>query len=304
MRASSKKWLTVATVLTVVGIIIFVGGASAMHFHFDGLSTQEFQTKTYELQEDFDSIDIDVETATVTLLPSDDGRCRVECQEEARLTHEVSVRNGTLTIETVNNRKWYDYINISLRSPSVKVYLPKDAYASLCVTTKTGNVKVPAGFRFESVNLTGTTANLACEAVVSQSVAMETTTGKITLGSQETKSVKLQSTTGNIALTDIVCDQLAAKSTTGRVSLKGVIARQSMEIKTTTGDVRFDGCDGGQIAVKTSTGSVKGTLLSEKIYITDTSTGKITVPKTSTGGKCKITTSTGSIEIRQINSEK
>ena len=49
--------------------------------------------------------------------------------------------------------------------------------------------------------------------------------------------------------------------------------------------------------VNTSTGDVNGTLLSEKIFITDTSTGRVSVPKTTSGGKCEITTSTGDINI-------
>ena len=42
---------------------------------------------------------------------------------------------------------------------------------------------------------------------------------------------------------------------------------------------------------------VGGTLLSDKVFITDTTTGDVDVPKTTTGGKCEITTTTGDIEI-------
>lgn len=59
----------------------------------------------------------------------------------------------------------------------------------------------------------------------------------------------------------------------------------------------FDGSDAAEIYVRTSTGSVKGTLLSEKVFITETSTGSVSVPKTVTGGKCEIRTSTGDIQI-------
>ena len=61
--------------------------------------------------------------------------------------------------------------------------------------------------------------------------------------------------------------------------------------------MRFENSDAAQISVKTSTGDVTGTLLSEKVFITETSTGTIRVPKTITGGKCEITTSTGNIKI-------
>ena len=47
----------------------------------------------------------------------------------------------------------------------------------------------------------------------------------------------------------------------------------------------------------TDTGDVKGSLLSEKIFIPTTDTGDVDVPKTVTGGRCEITTDTGDIKI-------
>ena len=52
-----------------------------------------------------------------------------------------------------------------------------------------------------------------------------------------------------------------------------------------------------EITVKTSTGSVKGTLLSEKVFVPRSDTGDIDVPKTKNGGFCEITTDTGDVEI-------
>ena len=79
--------------------------------------------------------------------------------------------------------------------------------------------------------------------------------------------------------------------------MKNVVATGTISIKSDTGDVRFEGSDAIEISVKTDTGDVTGTLLSEKVFITETSTGSINVPKTTSGGKCEITTSTGDINI-------
>lgn len=304
MSKSTKKWLIAAAVLTVMGVMLWIGGANAMGFHFAGLSTRKFQTNTYELDGDFHSIAIDVETAEVRLLPSEDGRCRVECLEEERFTHTAGIHDGVLTVGTVDSRKWYDYIGISLQTPSVTVYLPKDAYIALSVTTQTGNIQVPDRYRFETVRITGTTANITCEAAVSERVELQTTTGKITLGGLDTQTVMLRATTGRIELRDVTCQQLTAQNSTGLICLKHVIAKESMRLANSTGGVRFDGCDGARITVETSTGSVKGTLLSEKIYMTDTATGRISVPKTASGGICAITTGTGNIEISQTGTQE
>ena len=56
-------------------------------------------------------------------------------------------------------------------------------------------------------------------------------------------------------------------------------------------------CDASEIFVKTDTGDVRGTLLSEKVFIIKTSAGDVSVPETVTGGKCEISTDTGDIKI-------
>ena len=117
------------------------------------------------------------------------------------------------------------------------------------------------------------------------------------MSSAQTETVKLSATTGKILMNDIACNKLTAKSSTGHIQLKNVIAEESIKVQNTTGGVEFGGCDAADIMINTSTGDVKGTLLSEKIFITDTSTGRVSVPKTTSGGTCEITTSTGDIDI-------
>ena len=77
-----------------------------------------------------------------------------------------------------------------------------------------------------------------------------------------------------------------------------MIAEESISVERSTGDVRLDRCDAGELSVKTSTGSVAGSLLSEKVFVTHTDTGRVDLPATAVGGKCEITTTTGNIRIR------
>lgn len=79
--------------------------------------------------------------------------------------------------------------------------------------------------------------------------------------------------------------------------MKNVIATEKFSIERSTGDVTFDGADAAEIFVKTDTGDVKGSLLTDKVFITETDTGRVDVPKTTIGGRCEITTDTGDISI-------
>ena len=111
-------------------------------------------------------------------------------------------------------------------------------------------------------------------------------------------SINIDVDTGKVELTDVKCGALDVQSDTGKIILKNVISETAFSIQTSTGDVIFEKSDAEQITVKTSTGSVSGSLLSDKIFDTKTSTGKIRVPQSKGSQMCKITTSTGNIDIR------
>jgi DUF4097 and DUF4098 domain-containing protein YvlB len=90
--------------------------------------------------------------------------------------------------------------------------------------------------------------------------------------------------------------QVNVRRSTGDVTLTSVLA-DSFVIKTSTGDVKLNLSDAKEINIETDTGRVEGSLLSEKIFKCESSSGSIKVPHTTSGGICKIRTSTGNIII-------
>jgi DUF4097 and DUF4098 domain-containing protein YvlB len=113
--------------------------------------------------------------------------------------------------------------------------------------------------------------------------------------------IKLKVTTGDNYITNVNCKNIVSTGSTGDINLNNVIATNNISITRNTGDVEFYKCDASEIVIQTSTGDVEGTLLSDKVFITKSKTGDIEVPKTTTGGKCEVTTNTGDIEIKIIN---
>lgn len=103
--------------------------------------------------------------------------------------------------------------------------------------------------------------------------------------------------TGKAYLTDIACKNVISSGSTGDIFLDNVIAAKKFYIERSTGDVRFENSDATEIFVETGTGYVTGTLLTDKVFIIQTDTGSVDVPKTITGGRCEITTDTGDIKI-------
>lgn len=320
MKKSSKIWLIAATVFVIIGSLIFVGALASLDFDFAKLGTQEYETNIYEINESFDNISIEVEETKVLFAPSDDQVCRVKCVEDKKVKHFARAENGKLKIETVDNRNWYDYIGIFLENPKMTVYLPQDEYTSLYVETHSGNIEIPYNFSFKSLTVLGNTSDINCCSSVSNGIKITTTTGNIKLDALDAGEIKISTSTGDVditsvtvngavnidtntgkaKLTNIACKGLSSESNSGAISLKNVIAKETFNLNNKTGDIRLKNCDADEIFIKTSTGDVTGTILSEKIFITDTSVGKVSVPKTAAGGKCEITTGTGDIEIKIV----
>ena len=319
MRNSFKIWLIVAASAVLLGIIIFGGAMSFLNWDFKKLSTEKYQTNTHEISDKFESISIDTHTGGVTFMKSEDEKCRVVCYEEEKRSHRVTVEDGTLSIVRVNTRKWYDYIHIfSFEIPQVTVYLPESEYSALTIDVSTAAVEIASDFTFDSISIEGSTSDVKCYASASGEIDIEVGTGDISLEKLSAGSIELSTTTGRISLSsvncsgdveievdtgkaslcDVSCKNLISAGDTGDLTLERVFAREKFYIERDTGDLEFIGCDANEISVRTSTGDVSGTLLSDKIFVVNTSTGKVDVPETMSGGKCKITTSTGNVNLR------
>lgn len=330
MSRAVKVILIVSATLVVLWALLLAVRLAAGGWRFLG-----YEENTHEVNGAFEGISLKTITADVILLPAEDGVCRVVCREQEKVGHRVTVENGTLTIAAADERKWYDYITLfSVGKTQIKVYLPSADYASLVLEGDTGDVEIPKDFAFESIDIslsTGDVTNCATAESVRiktstgdvsseasaqrlfvrtstgdisvQNAAMgaldlSVSTGRVTVSSVAcTGSVSISVSTGKTHVTDVTCQSLVTTGDTGDITLENVIASETFSIKRSTGDVRFEACDAAELFVETDTGSVKGTLLTEKIFFAQTDTGKVNVPKSVSGGRCEIVTSTGSISM-------
>lgn len=313
----TKIWFIIAALLILAGLIIF---ASVMTFHgwdFNKLSTGKYEYNSYLISEDFDSIAVKTDTAEIIFKLSDDGKCKVECHEEEKSKHHVTVKENTLDISVTHKKEWYDYISINFSSPKITVYLPELDYTSLSVSGKTGAVKVQDSLKIKDVDISLSTGNVDFSAAFSESVKIKTTTGSISTENISAGGLDLSVTTGKITVKDVTCDgdinisvstgktdirdtrcqNMTSNGSTGSIFLNNVIVSNKLFIERSTGNVSFDASDAAEIVVKTNTGDVRGSLLTDKVFITKTDTGSINVPDSITGGRCEIKTDTGDIKI-------
>lgn len=331
----AKIFLSIAAFFILLGGVLFLVMAISVGFNFKKLGAKNYENNTHETSEEFSNILIETSTANINFLPSEDEKCKVVCYELKKVKHVISVEDNTLKINEVNKRKWYDYININFNKPKLTIYLPESEYLSLVIKEDTGDIKIE-NFKFESIDISLATGdidltNISCKKLVSkgstgyvvlkdfvaeENISITRSTGDVKLNKVESYEIYIKTSTGNIGLTninskllktaistgktsfkEISCNELISQGSTGDITLNNVIAEEKISITRKTGDVKFSEIDALEIYIKTSTGDVVGSILTDKVYIVNTDTGKIDVPKTITGGRCEINTSTGNIKI-------
>lgn len=282
MSKGTKIWLIIAFSLVLLGCIILGSVMTMFKWDFTKLSTVRYETNNYEINENYKDISIETDTADIVFVPAEGLKTSVVCREQKNMKHSVAVKDDTLVIEVIDTRKWYEYIGINFGATKITVYIPQGEYGRLSVNGSTGDISI--------------------ENISADALDLSVSTGRITVSDTTCKSdVKINVSTGKTNLTDVKCKSLTSRGSTGDISLKNVIASETFSIERSTGDIKLDGCDAAEIFIETDTGDVRGTLLSEKVFITETDTGSIKVPNSVTGGRCRITTDTGNIKIDVVS---
>ncbi len=312
---STKNRLIIAAALLIICAIIFASVMINLNWDFSELSTSKYETNTKTISKTPKNISINTNTADIQFVLAE--KPKVVCYEKENLKHNITLDGDTLSINLIDERKWYDYIGINFSNPSITLFLPEGEYGTLIINSDTSDTNVPSNFKFKSIDITESTGDVTLLASADEAIKIKTSTGDISLQGLSAHSLSLQVSTGKIAATDlniekdilldvstgdailknIQCGSLTSHGDTGHILLTNVIAANQFKIERSTGDIKFEACDADEISVKTDTGNTTGSLLTEKIIFATSDTGLIDIPKSATGGKCEITTDTGNIKI-------
>ncbi|MBQ2240983.1 MAG: DUF4097 family beta strand repeat protein [Clostridia bacterium] len=326
----------VAILLLIAGIAITGAAFIMTDFNLEGFATESFEESTYTIEGTFNHVLIATQEHDLTILPSENGECQIVCDESKAQTIEYAIDSDVLVIKIVDNRKWFDHIGIFSGEVSMTLYLPESHYTSLTAATDTGDITVSDGLSFTGSSVATSTGDIKFLAKIDGELGIASSTGDITVLDQVLTSLEasvstgeifienvkasdditLESSTGRTELHSVEAGKITSKGSTGDILLKNVYVEKDIiikrstgdvtltstlagafEIETSTGDIKLNLSDAEEIDINTDTGRVEGTLLTEKIFITESSSGSIKVPHTTSGGTCKIRTDTGDITI-------
>lgn len=329
---------TTRTIFSICGGLILLGGALVGVSCALGAGGTESHEVTYTVDESFTNILVNVTDAEVVVRPSNDGTCYAVCDETDKITYSVQAANGALHVRVQDERSWLDYIGIHFDVRTVALYLPESAYELLDVTSMSGSIVCESSFTFDRVKLESKSGLIRFGAVATDNLTAKSASGSITLENFGTAAVTAESASGRIlcknaqpatlsatsgsgsvTLENVVVDSAVKAETTsgailfqdgraeslsfssgsGSVTLENVVTSGDVKGATTSGSIRLDACDGANLTLKSKSGSVRGTLLSGKIFQATSSSGSIHVPDPEpSAGICKITTVSGSIDIK------
>ena len=316
MSKANKGWLIAAILFIVIGGVLFAGAMSVLKWDFRKLSTEQMTTEEHAVTQPYTNIAVIADTADILFVPSSMGTT-VTCYESEKAKHTVTVNDGVLTITVQDRHKWYERIGFGFDTPKITVALPKQEYGALTVDSSTGDLTIPSEFSFASVSVTQSTGDVTSSASVAGSATIQTSTGRICVKNATVGSLDLVVSTGGVTVSnvtcretltvavstgktmmeDVQCRHLLSDGDTGDMTLRNVVVGKTLSIERSTGSITFDKCDAAEMVVKTDTGNVKGSLLSDKVFLAQSDTGRVDVPGTTSGGTCEITTDTGHIHI-------
>ncbi len=275
MKKTAIAILIAVLVVAIGGALVFAG-LSAVHYDFKRLDRTEYVTNTYDFSDPVERIELACETADVELAVARDGSCQVVCFESDRERYDVSLQDGKLVVRADKRKRVWPLFGF--KSPKISVYLPAGQYELLQATLGTGDLTTDKALTFDRLEA-------------------ELGTGDLTLNGIRADQVVVRGDTGDVRLNDMAARTADLALSTGRMVLVNVVCSGDLRAASSTGDIRLTDVDAANLYLSASTGDIEGTILTEKVFSAHANTGKVSVPATTTGGRCEVETSTGNIRL-------
>lgn len=295
MKKSTKIALITAISLVAAGCLL---GAAA--YGLGGSFERELHEVTHTADEPFTDISVSVSEADVHILPSKDGSCYAVCEETDRVRYGLAVTDGTLTLALVDNRHWYDFIGISIGTPTVTLYLPQGAYNRLTAESQSGQIhgsfKTDTGLSFTNVTLKSSSGKISFAGKV-KTLTAENTAGDVILTDLTAETIYTKTSSGAILFADIHANETTTEATSGRTHFTRTIVAGTLTAKSSSGNIKFEASDAKDLILTSQSGNITGSLLSDKLFDADSNSGNITCPAPKGDGTCWVRTSSGNISL-------
>lgn len=216
---------------------------------------------------------------------------------------DVKVKGG-LTFGSVHIESDTSKINMmasvsaktEIFSDTGSIFIDSPILGDTRVGNDTGTISLKA-CEAGNLDLSTDTGSVYVKAGTAGDVKVEVDTGSVRIENTECRDVNVEGDTGSVIMSNVSASSLDVQTATGGIKVTESIFGGEARFKSSTGSVSFTCSDASSIHAETSTGGIYMSLLSEKSFDADSSTGSVSVPNNNSGAKCYLRSSTGSIKV-------
>lgn len=169
-----KKLFSFACML-LLGSVILTGCSSTD----EDFSAESYVVSHTQVQE----IELEVQDRKIEVIPSEDDQIRMDYYESTKETYNISISDsGTLTMTSVSNKNWTDYIGGSapIDKRTITLYVPDSLVSSLTLNTTNENISVAPLTVTKDVTLTTNGGDILLDELsVGHTTAIQTKNGNI-----------------------------------------------------------------------------------------------------------------------------
>ncbi|MDO4973000.1 MAG: DUF4097 family beta strand repeat-containing protein [Eubacteriales bacterium] len=323
----TTKWIYTALLLILIGagLIIAVGSMSGWDpARFT--NTVHLTAQRFPVEEPFTAIDLRGCGGDVTLLPAENGVCRVVTgvSEDSGIETEVEVRDGVLVVTRRDTRPWYARIsfNVWTGEDDVTIFLPEERTETLELRGASSQILVGSGLVFGRVSVETASGDIRFQAEASESLRLKTSSGAILLEYSACGDVALESASGEITVRSLQCGDFASRSnsgsqlledlsaageisavsTSGEKLLRRVTADGALTLESKSGETVLEMVDAASVSITSTSGEVRGTVVRRMDFRGSANSGEVRLPESDPqGGAFTVRTSSGDIRITVAN---
>lgn len=187
---------------------------------------------------------------------------------------------------------------LKVENTSGGIYVGDNSVESLSVKGTSGSIEVINVVATGDVEVNGSSGGIGVSKVECANLSAANTSGSLRLSEiVATGDVNVEGTSGGVHLEDVECANLTGSNSSGKINCTDVNASGNINLENSSGGIALEACDAESLKLSATSGSIRGTLLTEKIFQADATSGSVDVPKTTSGGVCEVTTTSGSIKM-------
>ncbi len=294
-----KTFLIIGITLLVLGLLLLFLG-TMMSVSWGGAKVEE---KSAEIPGSFTGLIVEELSADVQVLPSTDGKLRLEYKESEFDRLDSSPEDGLLRLTRNDRRPWYrKFFNQSLGTTTI--YLPEADYQLLQLRTISGDLTLEGPFRAEESALHSISGDQSVNGLQTDSLRFYSVSGDLTLSAIDCSGeLQVETTSGDITIRKLTAGSLEIESISGDCQMQTAELAGHLSIRTTSGEIVLKESDAKTLDIESVSGDVNLALKTVKRVEFDTVSGKVNIADSDSFAElCRIHTVSGWITVKHSKS--